>query len=321
MTTPLLRPPARGHTESEQPVGCDFVCPDLAVRAWLERWLDSLDLPWPGQFRLIVSISEENPFPADDREVFRQPTVGIQAGSPTGSVRVTWEVAAAAAEVHATRPEAHLWLSHEAAAQLDRAERTFLMVTLIFMLRRLGWFHLHGAALPDPQGRGWLFVGNSNSGKSTTTALLATRGWQVGTDDIGFLAPSDDGIALIGALAQIALRDGGRDLLGARGGVAIAQRQKTGFWEEELGSTRAQVVVPQIIAFARVGERTGVVPAIPRIALSAMLNSSPWMLYEPSFAQEHLDVISQVSRQSRCYDLTLGPDLFDRPDLLEELVP
>ncbi len=194
------------------------------------------------------------------------------------------------------------------------------MVTLIFVLRRLGWFHLHGAALIDPQGRGWLFVGDSNSGKSTTTALLATRGWQVGTDDMGFLAPSDNGIALMGALAQIALRDGGRDLLGARGGVAIMQRQKTGFWEQELGSTRAHVVVPQVIAFARIGARTGAVPSTPRIALSAMLNSSPWMLYEPAFAQEHLDVLSHLSRQSRCHDLTLGPDLFDRPDLLEELV-
>lgn len=188
-------------------------------------------------------------------------------------------------------------------------------------MRRLGWYHVHGAALVDPRGRGWLIAGDSNCGKSTTTALVATRGWQIGTDDIGFLALRDDKVVSMGVRTRIALRAGGVALLGAKGGEIMERRQKEGFWPEELGGAWAPVVVPEIVAFPRIGERTAIERATPRVALSNIVMWSHWVLYEPQFAQEHLDVLGHVVRQSRCYNLTLGPDLFENPDLLENLIP
>jgi hypothetical protein len=78
--------------------------------------------------------------------------------------------------------------------------------------------------------------------------------------------------------------------------------------------------VPEILAFPSIGERTRVQRSSPRETLSAIVKWSNWVLYESVFAQEYLDVLGEVARQSRCFDLTLGPDLFDQPDLLKDLV-
>lgn len=294
---------------------------DAGALQLLTAWLEGTRLAWPGAIRINVSVGDRPDFAPDDREVFRQPSVTIQAGPDSGTVRIEWESAPAIAIVHPTAAEAELWLSPDAVARFEVAERGFLLVMLIFLMRRLGWYHVHGAALIDPRGRGWLIAGDSHCGKSTTTALLATRGWQIGTDDIGFLVRHGELVASLGVRSQIALRPGGRDLLGRSGGIAMVRRDKTGFWPEELGGSWAPTVTPEIIAFPRLGERTSLTPARARTALAELVKWSLWVLCEPVCAQDHLDALGTLARQSRCFDLTLGPDLFDHPDLLEELVP
>ena len=306
---------------SEERTGYELVCADPEARALLAGWLDGTRFAWPGRFKLTVSVGDHCPFAPDDRPLLSQPTVSIQAGPPSGTVRIEWALAPASAVVHPTLPEAELWLSPGAIVRIPDAERTFLLVVLVFLLRRLGWFHVHSAALRDPRGRGWLIAGDSNTGKSTTTALLATRGWQVGTDDIGFLARRDDHVAVMGACSLIALRSGARDLMGTRSGTELTRRDKRGFSPEDLGSSWVREVIPEIIVFPRIGERTGVAPSLPRKALSSLVKWSLWVLYEPAFADEHLQALSRLASQSRCFELTLGPDLFAHPDLLGELVP
>jgi hypothetical protein len=240
-------------------------------------------------------------------------------------VRIEWEEFPAVAVVHETEPRATIWFSPAAAAQLEDGDRSFLLITLVFILRRIGWFHVHGAALTDPRGRGWLIAGNSHCGKSTTTALLATRGWQVATDDIGFLTMHEEDAVVMGFHSLIALRPGGQAMLGARhaalGGEVLERRNKHGFLAEELGAKWTPRVTPRIIAFPSLGERTTMERAVPRVALSEIVKWSSWVLYEPGFAQEQLDVLGRLAAQARCYHLTLGPDLFEHPDMLEELIP
>jgi hypothetical protein len=300
--------------------GYDLACPDATVSRALRDWLSESRMIWPGRFQLSVSVSERSPFGEDAREMLRQPSVVIQSGPPSGTVRVQWERAPAVAVVHPYRPEAELWLSPGAVDVLEEAERSFLLVVLVFMLRRLNWYHVHGAALVDPTGRGWLLAGDSNCGKSTTTALLASRGWSVGTDDIGFLVDRESTVAALGFRSRIALREGGRTLLGAHGGLPLIQRGKEGFWPEDLGGGWVPEVIPSVIAFPRLGQRTAIAPVKPRDVLSSLVKWSQWVMYEPIRAQEHLAALGRLAGQARCVDLTLGPDLFTNPDLLQELV-
>ena len=298
---------------------------DADVASRLRAWLDGSELHWPGQFTLDITVAEGHDLPADEREVYWQPSVRIQSGSPHDHVRVEWEEHPAIAIVHATEPRATLWLSPAAAADVEDGARGFLLVVLLFLLRRLGWYHVHAAALTDPRGRGWLIAGNSNCGKSTTTALLATRGWAVGTDDIGFVtqdaAEAESRIAVMSFRSYIALRPGGYALLGAPGGAPLERRNKRGFSVEELGGVWTARVVPSIIAFPRIGERTSMERATPRAALAEIVKWSSWVLYENLRSQENLDVLGKLAAQSQCYHLTLGPDLFENPDLLENLIP
>lgn len=296
-------------------------CPDPALRAALSKWLDDSHLDWPGEFHIHAAVVESLLDPDDPRECFPQPGVTIQAGPPTGTVRIRWTAPCAEAVVHATEPSAEIRFTAEAIARLEGAERGFLLVVLLFVLRRLGWYHVHGAALTDPRGRGWLFVGNSRTGKSTTTALLASHGWSVGTDDIAFLREQKSRVGVLGFRSPIALREGGLALLGATGGRVFTRRQKTGYWPEELGGTWAKVVVPELILFPTIGERTMVTPMAPGAVLSALVRWSLWVLFEEIHAQEHLDLLARMAGQARSFQATLGPDLVRNPSLLSELLP
>ncbi len=134
-------------------------------------------------------------------------------------------------------------LSPEAAAQGDRCARTFMTVVLLLLLRRVGWHHLHAAAAVAPDGRAWLFAGNARAGKSTTAALLATRGWGVGGDDLSYLVESADGVRVVSQHAPIALRPGGLALLGTRAnGTPTKDGRKTAFLPKSSGATGSDAV-------------------------------------------------------------------------------
>jgi hypothetical protein len=189
------------------------------------------------------------------------------------------------------------------------------------LLRRVGWFHLHAATANDPTGRGWLVAGNAHAGKSTTAALLAASGWQVGTDDAAWLEQQGDTVRVHTCHAPIALRDGGRRLLARAGGIPLPDRGKIGYWPEDLGGVWTPLVTPQIVIFTTVGNvRTTAVP-IPRpVALAELVRWSAWVMLEPEVAQRHLDALAALTGQARCYRVRLGRDLFARPNRLIELV-
>ena len=300
-------------------------CAHAAARVRIAAWLNDMQLAWPGHFKISVQVGPTCPFPPDSREPLTEPTVEMRAGgggsAPT-TVRLDWNLKPAAAVVHAELPYAEIWLTEEALEVFELAERSFLLIVLVFVMRRLGWYHAHGAAITDPRGRGWLMVGNSKAGKSTTTAFLATQGWQISTDDIGFLSIRDGKAVARGPRERIALRRGGQELLGAQAkGIPHRLRNKRLYSAEELGGAWTPLVIPEIIVFPQFGERTAIAPATPRRALSELVKWSRWVLFEPQHAQEHLDVLGQLARQSQCFELTLGPDLFTRPERFEDLVP
>jgi len=266
---------------------------------------------------LDVRVVNSIPPAQDGGVVFEQPSVEIRAG-PT---RISWTRAPAAATLAPGGTCASVLLSRAAVRRLDECAETFMVTVLIFLLRRAGWHHVHAATAIDPRGRGWLIAGNSQAGKSTTAALLASRGWPVGTDDIAFLAPSGERVAVEAYHAPIALRPGGYALLNLSGGVALERRRKVAYWPEELGSQWAPRIEPDVLLFTAVGNgRTEVQPLGARETLAELVRWSAWVMLEAALAQEHLDLIARLARQARRYRVTLGRDLFTHPRCLEELV-
>lgn len=295
-------------------------CPDQRARELLTTWLEGCHLDWPGTIRFVVRVVDALPLLPDSREVVDFAKVQVRSGPPEHTIRLEWSLHPARSLLHPTEPTAELWLTPAALDDFPRAVRTFLLVLLAFTLRRVGWHHVHGAALIDPGGRGWLLTGRSRSGKSTTAALLARRGWKVATDDIGFMGYQDGVIQVAGYREPMALRSGAVELLQPPSGREEPGLGKLKLWPEELGAVWVPRVTPAILLFPSVGDSTRAVPLDPLSATSMLLHSSPWLLFETVRAQEHLDQLSRLVGQCRSYSITLGPDLIHDPDLLEAAI-
>ena len=297
-------------------------CDDPEIRDWIAGWLAGMQLEPPVSLSLAIRVIDGELLPDDDsRRPFEQPLVEIRSGPPQQDVRIRWKSGPARATIPKGAHHADVLLGRSVLGQRERLEQTFFTAVLVFLLRRAGWQHVHAAIARDPRGREWLFAGNAQAGKSTTAALLAKKGWAVGSDDLTFLARNGGGVEAIAQRAPIALRTGGYELLGVSGGRDARGGLKRAFFPEELGGSWAGRVRPSIIALPRVqGGATRVEPVKPREALAELVRWSAWVALEPDLAQEHLDLLTSLARQAPCYRLLLGPDLFEDRDLLMELV-
>jgi len=301
----------------------ELVCADPTVRAALKAWLDEGRLDPPGPLALHVRVAHPPVDNEPGRAVFEQPGVLVRSGAPGRGVRIEWEAAPAVAELPPGETTAYVTLSAAAAARIHECLRTFLLTVLIFLLRRRGWHHIHAATAVDPRGRGWLIAGDAHAGKSTTAALLASCGWEVGTDDIAFLTGAAAHVTAVAFRQPIALRPGGHLLLRRRGTVRLPERRKVGYWPEDLGGRWISRAEPRVILFTSVAERTLVTRAEPlarREALTELIRWSAWVMLEPEFAQHHLELLASLARQAQSYRVTLGRDLFAHPARLTALV-
>lgn len=301
--------------------GIEVRSTDPVLRRVLQGWLEDGRITPPAPLWLEVEVGQPPPVPESIPVIFRQPGIAVRRLPGDQRLSIRWETVPAAAELLPGEAGARVTLSPAAVDLMEEGLRTFLLVVLIFLLRRAGWHHVHGGTAVDPQGRGWLFAGDSRSGKSTTTALVGRNGWGIGGDDITFLLRAGERVAARSFRTRIALRPGGQDLLAAAGGVALPARGKVGYWPEELGGVWVPSLEPVIIAFTSVaGDRTEVVALRPGDGLARLVRWSAWVVVEPELAGSHLDLLNRLGKQSRAYHVSLGRDVFRNPDLLLELI-
>lgn len=286
-------------------------------------WLRDWRLQPEPEVVLDVAVERHLTIPEDARPPVLQPGIALRSGPPGNVTRIVWEGGPPAyADLAPGSSVAIVHLSEAAAADLDRCLRTFLTVVMAMLVRRVGLHHVHAATAIDPRGRGWLFAGNSGSGKSTTAALLASWGWQVGTDDLAFIASAGERVQVLGRHGPIALREGGYGLLRMAGGLPLPARGKTGFTPEELGGRWTPRVTPQVLAFTGLGgDTTSVEPIAPREVLAELIRWSFTGVVEVDSADPYLAVLAKLGRQVTSFRLRLGRDIFSDSERLMRLVP
>ena len=271
-------------------------CADNAVRAVLQAWADSLRLKTPVTVVLDIAIGTE--YPECEGILDRQAGVAFYTGR-RGALCVRWDTARATARLEPGSTTASITLSLAALARLDECASFFLGAVLVVLLRRVGWHYLQGAIARDPEGRGWLVVDEPGAGKSATSTLLAQNGWHVGNDNVVFLRQGRHGRAVVIAA-----------------GPPIACRPDVD------GRFEADLIEPDVIAFASSGTdaATQAERLAPREALALLIRSSEWAMIEPALAQGHLDLLGRLACQARSFRVRLAPDLFTRPERLQELI-
>lgn len=294
------------------------------VQALVSRWIADARLDVPRPVTLDITIGAL-PEPAHDPEiVFRHGRVAVHRGPGKGTLTLDWRPGFGRAVLRPGGTTAEIIITEDGLAKTNELLRAFLLTACILLVRRVGLHHVHAATLCDPGNRGWLIAGTSGSGKSTTTALMARNGWSVGTDDIAFITAGIDANTtdLVAWREQLALLDDAVAATGHTGGTPLAARGKTGWFVEDLGTNWIARVTPKVILFPTVNATvpTLLTPLRPREALGRLMRFSAWVALEADYATEHLHLMTQLVQQARAFDLSLGRDLFDRPEMLIEAV-
>jgi hypothetical protein len=189
-----------------------------------------------------------------------------------------------------------------------------LTLSAAFLLGRLERTLVHAAAVVAPDGRAWLLVGGTFSGKSTTCVNLIRRGWDYLADDHVVLAPGPAGVRVEGWPRKFNL-DTGYERGNPEG---VRRRVDPAAW----GPGRWRRAAPLGgVLFPRVEAplATALEPMGEAEALVGLLGQSPWLVGDPATAPAVLSLLRDTARAPRLR-LRLGNDCYSDPEHLENVV-
>jgi hypothetical protein len=207
---------------------------------------------------------------------------------------------------------------------LFMASHLMFTIVLVEMLKRRGCYSMHAAGFTK-NGRAILIPGTSGAGKSTLAITLLRGGFGYLSDDMVFLRRRSDGLAVLGFPEDVDVSD-----------------QTIGFFPEleflgrspkAVGWPKRQVRADQVYSSELIDESRPGAIVIPRIssdgrsavrpidADEALLEMvSNVLLTQGRSCQSHLDILTELVRNTPCYRLATGRD-FDRiPVLLGDLL-
>ncbi len=169
-------------------------------------------------------------------------------------------------------------------------------------LRRFGMFELHGAGVVEPKFQACaLIIGPSGSGKSTLTTQLARAGWSYLSDDELLLSLNDDEVEARGFRSFFALVDSGSTLKNCF--------EPAGMFT----SSRVDKIAPRYVFFTKIsGEKDTQVHELKQAeTMTRLIRACPWASYDTAVAGANLDLLSQLARQAKAFDLAAGKDLLE----------
>lgn len=171
-------------------------------------------------------------------------------------------------------------------------------------LRRFGMFELHGAGVVVPDREtGVLIVGPSGSGKSTLASELASAGWGYLSDDELLLSLSDKKVEARGFRSFFALTP-----------VDLTSSLKSCFEPARVfAAPRVHSVVPSFVFFTAISgaKETQLHELTQAETMSRLIRACPWATYDTAIAGANLQLLSELARQVKGFDLRAGTDLLE----------
>jgi hypothetical protein len=191
-----------------------------------------------------------------------------------------------------------------------------LTVSAALLLGRLGRAFLHAAAVVGPDGRAWLLVGDSRSGKTSTCVNLIRAGWDWLADDhvVARVDAASGEVIVEGWPRPFNLDEGftaGRSL----GPRAPTDPARFGPGRRRRAAPLGGVLLPRV----RADQPSRLQPAQPAAVLSELVRQSPWLLADPHAAPGVLGLLTQMAKTPG-FHLSLGADVYAHPRLLQVTV-
>ena len=197
---------------------------------------------------------------------------------------------------------------------------------LMGLLRGSGLYPLHACGVTRGRHK-LLILGNSGSGKSTVTLSLILSGWNFLSDDLLLLQEKKQGTLALCAETYLTFNP---DLF-ERAGYAVngtglftplAGKEKIidlgcAYPRQSIGS-----FYPNNIVFLDItkNKKSRITPITGRLALFKLINQSVTIMLGDSFAQKNLDALNRLTKQSACFQLSLGRDLSLNPLEIKNLL-
>jgi hypothetical protein len=204
------------------------------------------------------------------------------------------------------------------------ASHPFVTLPLVELLKRRGLYNLHAAGLCI-DGQGLLLSGNSGAGKTTLAVALVRAGFDFLSDDMLFLTSGRDGLRILGFPDQSDVADETvsmfPELRAALNPVGLRLGPKSQIRVEEFyEANTVWECRPAVVVFPRIGHtEQSVLTSVGRD--EALLELLPNLfLTETVSSQAHLDALTRLAREARCYRLEAGRDFDALADRLRSLV-
>jgi hypothetical protein len=210
------------------------------------------------------------------------------------------------------------------AYSLYLASHPFVTLSLIELLKRRGLYNLHAAGLCI-DGQGFLLSGNSGAGKTTLAVALVRAGFDFLSDDMLFLTTGHDSLGILGFPDQSNVSDETvsmfPELHAALNPAGLRVGPKSQIRVEEFyGANTVWGCRPAVVIFPRIGHsgRSVLTPVDQDEALLELLPNL--FLTEAVSSQAHLDALTRLAQEARCYRLETGRDFDALADQLRSLV-
>jgi len=209
-------------------------------------------------------------------------------------------------------------------ANLFMASHLMLTILLVEFFKRRGCYSMHAAGFTK-NGKAILLPGGSGAGKSTLSIMLLRSGFGYLSDDMVYLRRHSGSLKVVGFPEDVDVTDQTitffpeLDFL-RNASKSVVWAKKSVRAEEVYGVEMVREAQPGAIVFPKVsGKERSVVRSIHAEEAFREIIAN-LLLTEARSCQSHLDVLTELVRQTPCYRLETGHD-FDRiPFLLSELL-
>jgi len=203
----------------------------------------------------------------------------------------------------------------------------FFLIGLAYLFSYQGLFDLHGAAL-DNHEIGYLFLGESNSGKSSIALSLVHQGWHYASDDSLLLMYNGNNAEVLSFRKnfyidpEVASKypeldshfSSENDTDGCKRFLDLDQMYPNQFQAS---------IVPKILIFSKItpDKKSALQPLTKGRALSNLLKQSISIFFNRQVVDEHLNVLKRLVLQTDCYQLLAGRDLYNEPGEILKFLP
>jgi hypothetical protein len=206
-----------------------------------------------------------------------------------------------------------------------KSKQEFFMLSLLWLLRPNNIYALHANGIVK-DGIGFLFVGGTGSGKSTTAISLIRQGWEFLSDDVTLLRSDSKKIEAMAFVKGFSI-----DPQLASRCPELRGLEETSSWNESKIYINTESLypdqflsccLPKVLIFPKIVSRrkSKLLPVDWAKALILLIENSGGIMLDKNMADNQIKVLKQLIYQTSSYQLLAGLDLYKEPEKISEII-